>query len=68
MVSFSNVFFGSGCFVLVIILGLISQAQGLTGQFHVQGPLAALAIFLMLIYFTLDDHVTSYVKEKVFVL
>ena len=52
---------------LVIIISLISQAQGLTGNIPVQGPLAALAICLMLIFFTLDDHVISYVKEKLFI-
>ena len=66
-VSLIKILFGSGCAALVIIISLISQAQGLTGNIPVQGPLAALAICLMLIFFTLDDHVISYVKEKLFI-
>ena len=48
---------------LVILVNLTSQSQGLTGQLPVQGLLQALAICLMLIFFTRENYVISYVKE-----
>ena len=63
-ISLSKVVVGGSVVALIIIFSVITQAVGLVGDFPVQAPLMAAAICLMLLFFTLDDNVRRFAKEK----